>query len=180
MKPGIAVIPDGSALCLGCGICCDGTLHDRIAVTPDEQSRLTALGFSFAQFKNETVFELPCPKDHCGKCTIYEARPAICRGFRCGLLQIYQSGELSLEDAQAKQGQARRLVAAVVADDPAAARNGPRHRIRSRLAAQMQDGDRDTRRSLAKQFLNIMALDSYLERWFRAKEKRAPLAQTPE
>ena len=174
-----AAIPDGSALCVGCGICCNGTLYDRIAVTPEEQGRLSGLGFSFVQHEQETVFELPCHKESCGSCTIYEARPAICSRFRCGLLQAYQAGAISLDAAKSKQDEARELIAAVAADDPAAARNGPRHKLRLQLAEQMQAGGPETRRALARQFLNVLALDSYLERWFRAKEQPASSAHIP-
>lgn len=175
-----AAIPDGSALCVGCGLCCNGTLYDRVSVTPEEQVRLTQLGFSFVGFETDTVFELPCHKEVCGSCTIYEARPATCADFRCGLLQKYQAGHLSLEEGKAKQDKARELIAAVVADDPVAARNGPRHKVRSRLAAVMQNGDGEARRAVSRQFLNIVALDTFLERWFRAKDQRASTVQTPE
>jgi len=174
-----AALPDGSALCVGCGMCCDGTLFDRIGVTAEEQVRLKVLGFSLLRYEGEMVFEQPCRSDDCGSCLIYEARPVVCRRFRCGLLQAYQSGAISLDAAKSKQDKARELIAAVAADDPAAVRNGPRHKLRLQLAEQMQAGGPETRRVLARRFLNVIALDSYLERWFRAKEKPFSAAQTP-
>src|SRR5215210_5780809 len=87
VKGGRSVAPDGSLLCVGCGMCCDGTLYSRVKITADELSVLSDDGFSFFSLDEEEFFRQPCPKVSCGSCTIYRTRPRTCRTYRCALLK---------------------------------------------------------------------------------------------
>ena len=102
---------DGSHLCLACGLCCHGLLHDRAQLEPGEIEPMERLGLkSFVQHDG-LAFRLPCPRHQDGRCTIYEERPAACRGFQCKLLRRYLAGEISAEDSLVRIEQVKRLLA---------------------------------------------------------------------
>lgn len=84
------------SLCLTCGMCCDGTMFQVVAVTPEEAARL------------ESQVELSADRSKlvqgcralCGcKCGVYEQRPAVCRAFKCLVLASLEEGKLSEAEA---------------------------------------------------------------------------------
>lgn len=88
-------------LCLDCGLCCDGTLYSYVALQEtDDREKLAARGIALKTENNETGFDQPCSayRSHC--CSIYEARPMICREYRCALLRQHEDGKVSLEEAR--------------------------------------------------------------------------------
>jgi hypothetical protein len=156
-----------TAPCIGCGLCCDGTLYDRAKVAPGEEETLAALGLQLEQAADRTYFLQPCRFHDCGRCTNYPQRWTVCRTFRCALLRRYQAGEVSLDEARGAVATAHELVAAVSAADPGAKIVGERRRLRRRLADELQSG---SDRGGARRLLNIVALDTFLERWFRNRK----------
>jgi len=88
-------------ICVGCGICCDGTLFRTAALldsddtAPLESARVTLV----TRPSGERAISLPCTafRDQC--CSIYDVRPHICRAYKCQLLQGYEAGDVSYEDA---------------------------------------------------------------------------------
>jgi hypothetical protein len=156
-------------------MCCNGTLYDRAKVAPGEAERMKGSGLSLLSVGNMPFFQLPCPKESCGTCTIYETRFEICRSFSCALLTSYQAGEVTLDRARDKVSKAQELLAVVVAQDPQAAISRDREVIRRRLSDEMATGEipngsEQVRGKIAQRLLNIIALDVYLERWFRNKK----------
>jgi hypothetical protein len=94
------VVPDGSDLCRGCGICCTGIFFLKVAITPEEAITVTQAGINVMREEEKHVFELPC-RAHLDKlCTIYSIRPGICQAYTCKLLERYLRGDVSLETAQ--------------------------------------------------------------------------------
>jgi hypothetical protein len=87
------------SLCLSCGLCCDGTLFSQVPFASDEIAPMRALGFAVIQVRHPAYAIQPCAKWVGGSCTVYAMRPQNCRDFRCRLLQRYEAGEVSLEDA---------------------------------------------------------------------------------
>lgn len=162
-----------TAPCVGCGLCCDGTIFDHAVVTPGEQTRLLDHGMELATRGDRTVFLLPCRYAQCGKCSNYEDRFDICHSFRCDLLKRYHRGEIGLAEARAMVEKAVKLVAAVKADGPAAALYRERRRHRSQLAGQMMAVSGEERRTLGRRLLNMVALDEFLDSRFRHKKKTA-------
>ena len=160
---------DDTAPCIGCGLCCNGTLYVRARVTPGEEPRLLEHGLELTGDAEKPYFFLPCKYESCGRCTIYEKRFDICRSFRCALLRSYQAGEIEVDQARSKVERAHELVAAVVANDPEAQVYKVRIGLREELARGVESGTAD--RSAAQRLLNIVALDTFLERWFRLKKK---------
>src|SRR5689334_12030404 len=87
--------------CVGCGLCCDGTLYNVAKVAPGEEALLQSLGLTLTASADRTSFTLPCRFHESGRCTIYEDRWTVCRTFRCALLRKYQAGEVGIEEARA-------------------------------------------------------------------------------
>jgi hypothetical protein len=96
------------ALCLKCGLCCDGTLFTHVALTVAEGKRLQ--GRVELQV-NETagVLRQPCSALERCKCTVYADRPAGCARFVCLLGQAMSAGECSFDEASAIVAEAQRL-----------------------------------------------------------------------
>ena len=161
-----------SGPCVGCGLCCTGTLHVRAVVTPGEESRLLEYGLELVTHKERTHFRLPCRYQSCGQCTIYEDRFDICRSFRCGLLRRYQAGEIDIAEAREKVERALDLIAEVEADHPGTALYVERDRVRQQLADQLRGLDPTERGPVARSLLRLVALETYLERWFRDKHHK--------
>lgn len=156
-----------TAPCIGCGMCCNGTLYWMAKVTPGEEERIQAHGLELTEDKGKTYFRLPCHHEQCGRCTIYETRFDICRSFRCQLLRNYQAGEVSLSEARDRVETALKLVEKVKADDPDAANAFRRGEIRARLAVVPDGESPEEKADRTRRLLNIVALDTCLERWFR-------------
>ena len=168
-----------TAPCVGCGMCCNGTLYWIARVTPGEEQRIQGHGLELTEEKGKTYFQLPCHHEQCGRCTIYQTRFDICRSFRCQLLRNYQSGDVGLGEARERVETALRLVEAVRHDDPQAALAFHRRDIRARLAEQPEQESAAERAERSRKLLNIVALDTCLERWFR-NPKSAPGEAQPE
>jgi Fe-S-cluster containining protein len=115
MKPSrqASSLADGSRLCLTCGLCCQGLLHDWARLREDEAGAAARLGLRTELRDGEVLFALPCPCHQEGRCTVYEERLSPCRDYRCKLLRDYQSDQVSWEEALRRVEQARRLVAAI-------------------------------------------------------------------
>lgn len=111
MTPGQGDGPiDGSRLCLACGLCCQGLLHDRARLRDDEVEEAQRLGLHSAE-QGETAFSLPCPCHREGRCTVYAERLSPCREYRCKLLRGYLAGQVAWAEGLRRVEQAKRLVA---------------------------------------------------------------------
>jgi Fe-S-cluster containining protein len=78
-----------SALCLSCGLCCDGGLFNWVALTSDDRTRLQANGLDGP----EQLIH-PCPHYSTPACTIYAVRPTQCSKYRCEVLKAFEAGEI--------------------------------------------------------------------------------------
>lgn len=88
--------PEEQGICRRCGLCCDGTLFVQVPLSADDCSRLKCI-----QGKNSAADEhldLPC-RFFGSQCEVYEARPAVCSGYRCQLLEDHSSGRLNSAEA---------------------------------------------------------------------------------
>jgi uncharacterized protein len=85
------------ALCLECGLCCNGTLFTHVALTPEESARLGL-----------EVIRQPCSFLGAGcKCTVYASRPKGCARFVCMLGRALEDGEVKHDEAVALVRQAQ-------------------------------------------------------------------------
>src|ERR1035437_1105692 len=61
------------SLCLACGICCEGTIFQKVALSPeDEIFPLTEAGIKIVSDGKLNLFRLPCAAHKNRACTVYE------------------------------------------------------------------------------------------------------------
>jgi hypothetical protein len=115
-----AASTEGSALCLACGLCCEGVLHTHALATPPDTRRLRKLRLAVEPFGNHAGFRLPCPLylDH--RCSVYPPRLHACQSYRCDVLSELLAGHLTLAAGLALVAGARELLAdpALLAEQP--------------------------------------------------------------
>ncbi|CAB4925086.1 MAG: hypothetical protein F2520_02075 [Actinobacteria bacterium] len=92
------------SICVGCGLCCDGTLLSHLAVSDESDlgMPLWAMGVELIAVAEPPVIELPCPAVDHGICTIHHLhRPRACSQFECSLSQAVLDGEIEPTAARA-------------------------------------------------------------------------------
>ena len=92
-----------ASICIGCGLCCDGTLLSYLAVSDDSDLGLPlrVLGVELIYEADPPVFALPCPAVRDGCCTVFDAhRPHACSQFACRLLLAHEAGEVERTTAR--------------------------------------------------------------------------------
>jgi len=100
---GLATGSDEQSICIGCGLCCDGTVVSHLAVRDESDlgAPLRGLGVEIIAAADPPVFELPCPAVCDGVCTIHSLhRPSACAQFECSLSQGVLDGRVAFEEAQ--------------------------------------------------------------------------------
>jgi Fe-S-cluster containining protein len=107
--------PDLTALCLSCGMCCNGALFDFATLGADELDHARALGFEVVEIAGEPAFMQPCPQLSGTSCTVYDRpAPAACRKYFCKLAKGVQAGNIAMVEAAGRVASAKDLVAALV------------------------------------------------------------------
>ena len=101
--------PDLSAICVSCGLCCNGTLYHVAPLTRAEYDNLIAVLDLELDSKGQAFLQLPCAALEGTACTRYETRMNICRDYHCGVLEKVADGTLDQEAAVAIVAQARVL-----------------------------------------------------------------------
>jgi hypothetical protein len=92
--------PDGNALCLACGACCDGTWHPYVNLEPGEDRTARTVGMVVIHVEGSPKGQLPCSSFKNGCCSTYGAwRPAACHGYHCRLLDDVTQGRMPLAEA---------------------------------------------------------------------------------
>ena len=155
------------SICVECGLCCDGALYEHAKVAPGEEKRMVAAGLDLFDVGSHRMFRQPCPQSNCGRCMIYETRFEICHSFECKLLKTLKAGECSFAEAQAKIAEAKQLLGKAVAADPQARSAAGRKVIRKNLADAVADPACRNSGNSASRLLAIVAVDTFLKRWFR-------------
>jgi Fe-S-cluster containining protein len=90
-----------SNICLGCGLCCDGTIFATVSLYPaDDVHALRAAGVALPVPGGAASFHQPCPALSAGCCGVYEQRPGSCRDYRCALRRRYDGNEISFGEAR--------------------------------------------------------------------------------
>jgi Fe-S-cluster containining protein len=98
-------------LCPNCGLCCNGVLFADVELQKgDDAGRLIGFGLPLKKKGAKRVFVQPCACFGGKLCRIYDARPARCRMFECGLLKRAQAGEMETEAALKRIAGTLRLV----------------------------------------------------------------------
>lgn len=94
----------GSALCLSCGLCCDGGLYENVKLEEEDRARLLENGFDAPD-----RFDHPCRHFIHQSCAIYSIRPWRCGDYQCRVLKRMLDGELDSDSAHALVDQAKGL-----------------------------------------------------------------------
>ena len=153
-------------ICVGCGLCCDGTLHGTATVQLHDEANVTAAGLEIATEGKKRFFRQPCPNFSCGSCTVYAIRPEVCRTYRCALLINLEAGRISEADAREKVATAKKLLGTVRSISPDAVTPAQRTALTKRLKAELAEAKDDDRESIAKALLDTAVLEHFLNRWF--------------
>ncbi len=101
---------DLSALCVACGLCCDGSLFRFLPVEPSELPQYRALALPVVTQSGRLAMQLPCSKLESRCCTVYEQRPPGCRTFVCHLGRRLELGEVGFPEALATVREAQRRI----------------------------------------------------------------------
>ena len=160
----------GNSICVGCGLCCDGTLHPQTNVAADEIEATRSAGLPLQENEGTVTFRQPCPMFLGNCCSIYSMRPPVCRRYRCALLKNVEAGRISSKLAREKIATAKALLAAAKATAPEARTSADRAQIWSDLKARYAELPESNRLVAARGLLDIAALKSFLDRWFREKK----------
>ena len=91
---------DDSDPCVGCTLCCDGTLYGRARTSPAEVPRVLDHGLEVFEADGSPYFPLPCRRQQDTRCAIYADRFDKCLSFKCALLRSYQRRETTLAQAR--------------------------------------------------------------------------------
>lgn len=89
------------SICVGCGICCDGTLFRHVPIAlSDKREVLEAAGSVISVIGTSPMMVLGCGAFDGQCCTIYADRPTVCGAFTCALYRRHAAGEVTTEDAK--------------------------------------------------------------------------------
>lgn len=112
-----------ASICIGCGLCCDGTVVTHLAVADESDlgAPLRMLGVEVEVAAEPPSFALPCPAVADGRCTIHDLhRPSACAQFECRVSAAVLDGSMTI-------GSARAIIARAFAlrDEVVAGRRAP-------------------------------------------------------
>jgi hypothetical protein len=108
-------VNEAPALCLACGLCCDGTLFRDVELADAaEGAALERAGVPVRQTAGKRRVAQPCAAlgADC-RCGVYAGRPARCRQFDCALLLAVRAGRTTPAAALRIIGETRRLAGRV-------------------------------------------------------------------
>jgi uncharacterized protein len=160
-----------ASICMGCGLCCDGTLHGHTRVWEADEQAVAAVGLDVVEQDGNRIFRQPCPHFSCGACRVYQDRPPVCARYRCALLKSVDAGQISEEDARERIETALNLVSAVRGAALEAITPADRSQLARELNAKLANLAGDERSRTARLLLDLAALDYFLTQWFRVRRQ---------
>jgi Fe-S-cluster containining protein len=101
------------ALCVRCGLCCDGTFFGSVVVAGGERERLGRVGLRVVDEDGKLSMPQPCSALRGCLCAVYADRPGACRQYECRMRERLLDGSVSEEDARASLARIRVLLASV-------------------------------------------------------------------
>jgi uncharacterized protein len=158
---------DLSALCLHCGLCCDGNLFDHVPLHGPEVDTMRRLSLTVVTRKDGS----PALAQHCDAlqgrvCGVYGDRPEGCRRYHCTLFGALSEGEVSLKEALPVIDEAHARIQAVEARLPPPAPEAPR-------AVLQRARQQDVAGSLSPEARETWTrAEDWLDRHFRGRQRR--------
>lgn len=115
MLPHARVDPKAAAdaLCMECGLCCDGTFFGSVVVDEAERDRLGRVGLRIVESDGRPVMPQPCSALRGCLCDAYADRPKACRDYECSLRTSVVGGLTTEGDARASVARMRALLAVI-------------------------------------------------------------------
>ena len=110
-----------SALCLACGLCCDGNLFTQVPLVEAEALRLRGRLPVIVREDGTPALRQRCEALVGRCCAVYEERPGGCRRFVCMLHTALAADELGAAEALEIVAQAHALLAAADRELPTGA-----------------------------------------------------------
>jgi hypothetical protein len=138
-------------LCLACGLCCDGTLFDNVALQPgDDANRLKSLGLPVTLSRGKEPvarFPQPCAALCSDRtCRAYAHRPKQCRTYECMVFKEVDAGRLDhaaglrlVKRARSQADRVRRLLRRLGDADEQRSLGERFHRMQERMEAESPD-----------------------------------------
>lgn len=158
------------SICIGCGLCCDGTLYSFGVADARDEAPASAIGLQIVDIDGKRGFLQPCAQFSCGQCRVYESRPPVCRGYRCALLDSVNNGTIMSDEARRKIVKAKDLVDALAQTNPEARTPRQRKALAERLQLELPASSESRKREIGSVLLKIAALDLFLARWFHRND----------
>jgi len=170
---------DVDGICMGCGVCCDGTMYRTVDVAADDRIELLEVaGLVFSTRDDVTSFRQPCSAFGHGCCSVYDGRPSVCRGYRCLLLRRHEAGEVSRDEARsliartvALRDRVRSGLTAYVGTDDLTSLDGLYRRMMAKFEAQPDPAA--ARREHSDLLLTVVALRVILAREFEPRDSKS-------
>jgi Fe-S-cluster containining protein len=100
-------------LCEHCGICCTGAVLSGGRLEPSELAFAERHRLRVVQTQKGPAFAHPCPLLVDNSCSVHEERPKTCRVFRCRLLRLLESGDLTEAQASERISELQRRISAI-------------------------------------------------------------------
>lgn len=161
------------SICVGCGLCCDGTLHSYTRVKEKDEAAVAAACLEVVEVDGQRTFRQPCPHFSNGRCGIYAQRPPVCRTYRCALLERVDDGRMSAPEAREKIAKAKMLAGLVKQAHGDTQIPLQRVKLEEDLRAELANASETRRAEIAKTLLDLGVLHHYLMRWFHKKSGEA-------
>ncbi len=118
LNGGAADIAQASQLCVDCGLCCTGVIHDAGVLDADEVAPAGELGLALLPESVRAGWSFPCPALQGTLCGIFGRRPRCCSRYRCQVLVELMDGNLAFDEAAARTRHAMQLYADMLAARP--------------------------------------------------------------
>lgn len=104
---------EADALCLDCGLCCDGTFYGSVVVAQDEKARLGRVGLAVIQHDGALAMPQPCSALRGCLCNVYADRPGACAAYECLLRKRVDAGERTPGHARTAIASMRELLVTI-------------------------------------------------------------------
>lgn len=118
LKDGSADIAQASQLCMDCGLCCTGVIHDAAVLDADEVGPAGELGLTLLEGSARPGWSFPCAALEGRLCGIFGRRPRVCSRYKCQVLVELLDGTLNFDEAAARTRHAMQLYADMLAVRP--------------------------------------------------------------
>lgn len=166
----------GSQLCIQCGLCCTGALHNFAVLDEDEIEFARSLGLTL-RTEGRPGFTLPCHYLNGCSCSIYASRPRVCGRYACQLLDGVRDGEVAMPTAIKHVRTAKRMYEDVLTMLPPGT-SFPQGRQLLVHAPDPGQSDQD-RAGEMRLRLALTALCLYLDKHFKNSRESRLLTMTP-